>query len=325
MTEAVRFNKIAFESLIKNAPSVGRLFFRIKQGSIKSDKLADGAVTASKLADGAVTEGKIADGAVTTAKIANSAVATEKLANGAVTTTKLRDGSVTEEKLADGAVSLVKLDKNFFNSFGKVRYVKLSGFDTRKSKGEMTSDTTFAEFMSWMRAGDTVIFRIKDAADEQEYLVHEYSMDGNPLDKDSWDGSDFIQPVFNVYNSTKVVQVLYAGDEVITYYIMENSTRIADGSITESKLSEDVQKKIDSALTSSPVVFAYYDSKDGIFRNVAPTILGDGYFWNDAVDSLDATNIVYIGKMTGDSSKLYVDLLGNKMYRFDGSKYITVS
>lgn len=251
---------------------------------------------------------------------------TFKIKDGSVTSDKLADGAISADKLADGAISLEKIDSEVWKSFGKVRYVTLSGFDSRKSTGTLTSDTTFSTFLPWIKDGDTVIFRIKDTADGQEYFVHEYSFDGEPLSKSSWQSTELIQPVFNLYNTTVVVQVLYAGDENINYSLIENGNRIADGSITESKLSEDVQKKIDSALTSSPIVFAYYDSKNGIFRNVAPdnTIeSGSSYIWGDMVDR--DGNVTYTGKMTGDSSKLYVDLLGNKMYRFNGSAWVALS
>lgn len=363
--EALIKNKVSGNGLTFRIKDGAVTADKIADGAITTDKIADGAITAKKIADGAVTTGKIADGAVTTNKIADGAVTTEKisdgavtsvkieegavtsaeLADGAVTTSKLADGAVTtvkivdkavtEEKLADGAVttgkiadgavSLVKIDGDVFSSFGKVRYVELSGFDSRQSSGTLASDTTFSTFMPWIQGGDTVIFRIKDAADEQEYFVHEYSFDGNPMEASSWGSTHSIQPVFNLYNSTIIAQVIYAGDEVIDYTLIENGSRMADKSITESKLSEEVQEKLNSALTSSPIVFAYYDSGLGIFRSAAP-IGSDGngnYIWRDSEGS---GGIAFTeGKMTGDSSKLYVDMLGNKIYRYDGSNYIILS
>lgn len=389
--------KKAYEALIKEKSGTS-LAFKLKEGSVTGDKIADGAVGTSKLADLAVTEEKMANGAVATAKLKDNAVTEEKIADLAVTsekldngsvstgklddmavtmvkvangaigemqledgsvttakladdsvaTIKLLDKSVTTSKLADGSVDASKLGSDVINSIGKVRYVTLSGFDSSKGRGSgefLSSDTDFSDIVSLVKNGTSVMFRIKDSNAMVEYFVSDCSFDGHSLSKSSWNEHDYIDFSFLLNDSPDLACVHFAGDGFIQYTILDYANIVSDDSVKESKLSSDVRSKLakadklsftdDGKISSSllpevapasgDVIEAYYDSDLGVFRSVAPAMTTDGRYgkWMDTTDF--EGNVTLQGLMTGQRGKLYVDLIGNKIYRWDGEKYVVLS
>jgi hypothetical protein len=115
---AVRSEKIASGAVtsakIGEAQVIGS---RIKDNSITNEKIARNAVTTDKIVNGSVTPAKLSftppsavrpiTPPVTTDEIAGGAVSAEKLATNAVTTEKIANGAVTPEKLSGGFVKYV--------------------------------------------------------------------------------------------------------------------------------------------------------------------------------------------------------------------------
>ena len=91
----------------------------IKNGTIRTEDLADGCVTNDKIADRTInhikmqfqtlTEDEMANDSIVTRTIKNENVTADKLATDSVITVKIKDSAVTSEKIANSAVTSMKI------------------------------------------------------------------------------------------------------------------------------------------------------------------------------------------------------------------------
>lgn len=86
--------------------------FKLKDGCVKSNHLAEESVATGNIQNGAVSTEKIMDEAVTNAKIMNGAITNSKISNGTITNEKIANNSIDNSKIQDLTLTGAKFINN---------------------------------------------------------------------------------------------------------------------------------------------------------------------------------------------------------------------
>lgn len=189
--------------------------------------------------------------------IKKESVVTDKLADGAVTTSKIADSAVTTEKIADHALTIDKLGTDVYSMFGQTRYVRLHGLDAGEDSGSMTSDTSFAEIMDWLKTTGPVVFIIEYAG-KSEFYIRNYIVSDGSLEKDEWTEEDTVNVQWSIPGKLplSVTEIVLDGTGSITYRIIKSTELIADKAITTEKIADKAvttEKLDDKSVTTGKI------------------------------------------------------------------------
>ena len=279
----------------------------IQNAAVSTEKIMDEAVTNAKIMNGAITNSKISNGTITNEKIANNSIDNSKIQNltltgdkftdNSIDGSKIKDNSVPGSKLADGAIESIDLQDNTLSG-SKLADNSVDG--DKLVDGAVTSEKLKDNSIDGSKIADGTI---------QSLDIKDGSISGSKLVDNSISG---IKLSDGIITNNKIADNSITGDKFLDESI--SGEKIASNTIHGRKLEDntvDGADIIEGTLNGSKIADMSIDGNkladDSIeTRHIKSNTISGSKIVTDSIDSTKIRNNSLIGEniatgtLTGD-------------------------